>query len=415
LTVALVAAAVIMFQQPLRFVLDAAQDIERQYRLDLTPALLLLAVVFMFHQFRKHEQMRAEAAAAKADAALARTQSSTLQQLMTFSHALANALDQPTLQQVLGKHMPTIAHERTWWVLVRKGNSWEGLLQDATATGRSVDLLERLANRALSGAVAVVDHGAPEIDDVKDVCFPLHAGGTVVGVLGISSTPPLTEEDHHVVAAAAALIAIGVKNMQLFLETRELSLRDALTGCFNRGHGIATLETEMRRARRSGGPLSILMFDVDHFKTINDRFGHLRGDEVLAAIGAQVEKLTRSTDVRCRYGGDEFVVILPETPILGAKQVAEGLRLEIANLKTGPIGEHMQVSISIGVAAAVPGEVDAKVLINRADQALYHAKSAGGNRLSMAAAPSAGQSRSGPLPFDRGQVPAPHVLRSAVG
>src|SRR5207302_1220266 len=81
---------------------------------------------------------------------------------------------------------------------------------------------------------------------------------------------------------------IGVKNMQLFLQTRELSLRDSLTGCFNRGYVIEALDAELHRSRRTGAPLSILMFDVDHFKAANDRLGHLRGDDLLSAIGEQL-------------------------------------------------------------------------------------------------------------------------------
>lgn len=390
MTVALVAAAVILFQQPLRYVLDIAQEIESRYHLDLIPALLLLVVVFTFHEYRKRVQARADALAATADATLARTQSRTLQQLMTFSQTLANALDRSTLQQVLWKHLPAFGRDRTWWVLARTGDRWEVLLHDATANRRSVDQLEWLAARALrDGSAGERDSSAdPGMNDPQDVCFPLHAAGSVVGVLGVSSTPPLTEQEHQAVAAAAALIAIGVKNMQLFAQTHELSLRDALTGCFNRGHGLASLDAELRRSRRTGAPLSILMFDVDHFKTVNDRLGHLRGDELLGAIGAQLERFTRSTDVRCRYGGDEFVVILPETPVLGAQQVAEGLRQEIAKIKIGPDDERVPISISIGVAAAVPGELDAKAFIHRTDEALYRAKSAGRNRLCVAIPPS---------------------------
>lgn len=386
LTVALVAAAVILFQQPLRYVIDIAEEIEGRYHLDLIPALLLLVVVFAFHEYRKFALAQAEAVAATADAALARTQSRTLQQLVTFSQALANALDRSTLQQVLWKYLPALGRDRTWWVLVRKGDRWEVLLHDATSNPRSVDQLEHLAARALRESA--VEHDAAAEETSQDVCFPLRAAGTVVGVLGVSSTPPLTEEDHQAVRAAAALIAIGVKNMQLFLATRESSLRDALTGCFNRGHGLATLDGELRRARRTGGPLSILMFDVDHFKTVNDRFGHLRGDELLASIGTELERITRSSDVRCRYGGDEFLVILPETPVLSAQQVAEGLRQAIEGIKVGADDERVPVSISIGVAAAATGELDPKTLIHRADEALYRAKSAGRNRLFAATAPS---------------------------
>ena len=135
----------------------------------------------------------------------------------------------------------------------------------------------------------------------------------------------------------------------------------------------------MRRARRSAQPLSILMADVDSFKAINDRAGHLTGDAVLGRVGAQLQEMLRSTDVRVRYGGDEFLVILPETPVLGAAQVAEFLRREIAdaNADTG-------ITLSLGVAAALAGEMDPRTLIGRADEALYRAKRGGRNRYCLA-------------------------------
>lgn len=413
LTVALIAAAFILFHRPLRYVVDLAQDLDNRYHLDLLPALLLLVVVFTFHQYRKRMQARGDALVAMADAALARTRSHTLAQLMTFSRALANALDRSTLQQVLWTHLPTFARDRTFWVLLRKGNGWEVFLQDATASVRSVDLLERLATRTLSGDAWAVEGGSSEADDAQDACFPMLAAGTVVGVLGVSNTRPFTEEEHHVVGAAAAVIAIGVKNMHLFLETRELSLRDGLTGCFNRGHGLAVLDAELRRARRTSGPLSILMFDVDRFKTVNDRFGHLKGDDVLSAVGAHLGRTMRTVDVRCRYGGDEFLVILPETPASGALQVAEELRQGIANIRIAAGDQPIPIAISIGVATAAPGELDVKALVHRADQALYRAKSAGRNRLALAIPPSVAASRSGQPPVESGDVSPRTIRRSA--
>ena len=385
LAVALIGAAIILFNQPLRFVIDMAGDVESRYHLDLLPALVLLVSVFMFHQYRKRAQARIEALAASADAAAARTQSRTLQQLMSFSQALANALDRSTLQRVLWKHLPAIARDRQFWVLARKGDHWEMFLHDATTTPRPLEVLEHCADHALGAASASAVVAASAPDDSADACFPMIAGGTVLGVLGIGHAPPLTGEERNVIGAAAALMAIGIKNMQLFVETRELSLRDSLTGCFKREHGLQTLDAELRRARRTGSPLSILMIDVDRFKSVNDRFGHLRGDELLGTIGSQLVRIARGTDVRCRYGGDEFMLILPETEALGAEQLGLALCHEIANLRIVADDQIVPVTVSVGVATAMPGEMDAKALIHRADDALYAAKDGGRNRVSVAA------------------------------
>ena len=387
LAIALVAAGLIVFKQPLRHVMDIAGDAQTRYQLDLLPALVLLVSVFTFHQYRRRMQARAEAIAAAAAATAARSQSRTLQQLMNFSQALANALDRSTLQRVLWKHLPAIARDRQFWVLARKGDQWDLFLHDATTAPRPLDVIERYAELAISSPAPPrpdADSDAP-----ADACFPMIAGGTLLGVLGIGHSPPLTDEEHNVIGAAAALMAIGIKNMQLFVETRELSLRDSLTGCFKREHGMQTLDAELRRARRTGSPLSILMIDVDRFKNVNDRFGHIRGDELLGAIGSQLVRIARGTDVRCRYGGDEFMLILPETDAPGAEQVGHTICHEIANLRIAADEQLVPVTVSVGVASATAGEIDAKALIRRADNALYDAKNSGRNRVSVAGGTSA--------------------------
>jgi len=384
LSVALIAAAIILFRQPLRYVLDMVQDIEGRYRLDLLPALLLLIIVFTFHQYHKWTIARAEAASAGADAERAREQSRKLQQLMEFGHALANALDRSSLQQVLWKHLPAFAAQRGYWVFIRESDGWQLVVHDGKGTLPTVGRLRDLAARALASTPASepLAAGPGEAE-----CFPLAASGDIVGAIGIIGDDPLTMEQRNLLGAAATVLAIGVKNMQLFLETRELSLRDGLTGCFNRGYALDALEAELHRSRRTGAPLSILMFDVDHFKTVNDRFGHLWGDDVLSAIGAQLGLSMRASDIRCRYGGDEFLVILPETPALGAHKVADALRQDIAKLRVGDDARPMAVTVSIGIAAAAAGELDPKSFIQRADEALYRAKSAGRNRLCLAVPP----------------------------
>jgi diguanylate cyclase (GGDEF)-like protein len=393
LTVALIAATIILFRQPLRYVLDVVQDIEGRYQLDLLPALLLLVMVFSFHQYRKWALARAEARAAAADAAQARTQSLRMQQLMAFSRALSHALDRVSLQQVLWQHVPGLAANREFWVVIRQRDRWELVIQDGIEPLPPSARLQQFAEWAASGAAA----GEPSDGaSIEEAWFPLVAGSNVVGVMGITGSPGLTLEQRNLAGAAAAIMAIGVKNMQLFLETRELSLRDRLTGCFNRGYAIDALDAELRRSRRTGAPLSILMFDVDHFKAVNDQFGHLRGDDVLSAIGEQLGRSMRSTDIRCRYGGDEFLIILPETPLLGAHKVADVLRQDLASLNVGTgDGTPIAVTVSVGVAAATEGELDAKAFIQRADEALYRAKRAGRNRSCVVGLAASGSSPSG--------------------
>lgn len=381
LAIALIVGTVIVFQQPLRWLLEFAHQVEVRYHLDLVPALALLTVAFVFHQYRKRQESRMEARAAAAEAAQARARSEELQRLMTFGQALANALDRPALQQILCRTLPTFVGDRECWVLTCDGQRWEPLLQEVVAgTRRTVESLEPLAIRA-NGSVADAQQGG--LSTETDICFSLVAGGNTVGAMGVWDTPALSDAERHALGAAAAVVAIAVRNVQLLQETREHGLRDGLTGCFNRAHALQALQGELKRAKRTGRPLSVLMFDIDHFKAINDACGHLHGDAVLAAVGRQLNNVLRSTDVRCRYGGDEFLVILPDTPVLGAQQVAEGLRREIADLRL-PSSPPASVTASLGVAAAMPGELDVEAVIARADEALYSAKRSGRNRFCLA-------------------------------
>lgn len=381
LVVGLIAGTVVIFQRPLRFVWEAALDVQERYHVDLLPALTIFAGVFIYHEARKRQQAKAGALAADAEAALARMRSAELERLMTFSQALANALDPTTLQQALWRYLPKFAGEREFWVLTRQPDRWEAFLQNTTATRtRPVEELESIADRALSRE-ALPDATVAGIVEGDVLCLPMVAAGVVVGVFGIHDGAAISTDQRKALAAVTGLIAIAVRNVRLLAETREHSLRDGLTNCFNRSHGLETLDGELRRARRSKQPLSILMFDIDHFKTINDELGHLRGDDLLRAVGAQLTHVLRSTDMRCRYGGDEFLIVLPDTALIGAQQVAESVRREMATLAMVAGGKTIPVTVSVGIAVAGRAELGVASLIERADAALYRAKRAGRDRL----------------------------------
>jgi diguanylate cyclase (GGDEF)-like protein len=132
-------------------------------------------------------------------------------------------------------------------------------------------------------------------------------------------------------------------------------------------------------------PVSIIMFDLDHFKELNDRHGHLCGDAVLAHVGRRMKDVLRGSDLKCRYGGEEFLVLLPETPLHGARRVAETLRREIAERPVAWAGEAVTVTASFGLSQANPGEISLQTLVGRADRALYAAKEDGRNCVRLAA------------------------------
>ncbi len=161
-------------------------------------------------------------------------------------------------------------------------------------------------------------------------------------------------------------------------ELRDLSERDPLTSLYNRRKLYQVLAMELKRARRSGSPLSLLLMDLDHFKTINDTFGHDIGDVVLRNVAEVVSATLRSTDIFARYGGEEFVVVCPDTDLDGAVVVAEKLRGAIEGYRFPGVGG--KVTISVGISLMEAGDAE-DALIGRADRALYVAKKTGRNRV----------------------------------
>ena len=167
---------------------------------------------------------------------------------------------------------------------------------------------------------------------------------------------------------------------------KELNTVDQVTGTKNRYHFDTTFSQEWNRASREGYPLSLLMLDVDHFKQVNDNYGHVAGDECLRQIGLRLAgNIKRAADTLARFGGEEFVILLPFSTNENAVKLAEQLRRSVAATPMEVDGEQIQIYISIGVCTVIPRDNDqSKDLITSADLALYEAKSAGRNRVSNA-------------------------------
>lgn len=164
-------------------------------------------------------------------------------------------------------------------------------------------------------------------------------------------------------------------------EIYRMTIIDGLTQTYNKRFLFESLEKEIVRVRRHGRPLSVLMFDIDHFKDINDEFGHLAGDAVLKDLGRLVQDRIRRDEVVARYGGEEFVVVLPETELDGARILAENLRFQVQEAPFVFQADRIRVTISIGCATLVDQDRSALDLIKRADERLYDAKRGGRNRV----------------------------------
>lgn len=230
-------------------------------------------------------------------------------------------------------------------------------------------------------------------DEVQNghLCLPLAAQGETLGVLyleglvGDSADNPI-ERVTQQATAVGERISLAIANLKLRGALRTQSIRDPLTGLFNRRYMEETLERELSRATRNEQVVALLMCDIDHFKRFNDTFGHQAGDVLLRALGDFLTQRTRGQDVACRFGGEEFALILAGANLDAAHQRAEILREEVKALIVRHGGQLLgTISLSVGIAAFPEHGRSAEELVRAADSALYRAKSDGRDRVALMA------------------------------
>lgn len=267
----------------------------------------------------------------------------------------------------------------------------------AASQGLDVPLDLRLSvGEGVSGAVAL--SGEPLRGQVGDgpgdlhaaageptgqslIAVPLKSSGTVIGVLdlyGSALADGFDDNDLATIRTFASQATVAVDNVLLHEEAQRLSITDGLTGLWNYRYFTMTISKEIERAARFGRPLALLMLDLDHFKDVNDSFGHQRGDAVLIELAGRIRAQVRDVDTVSRYGGEEIVVVLPETDADGAAQLAERI---CEAVRRKPFGEpglpQVRLTVSAGAAVFPHHGLAASVLLARADEALYAAKRAG--------------------------------------
>ncbi|MBE0432882.1 GGDEF domain-containing protein [candidate division WOR-3 bacterium] len=212
----------------------------------------------------------------------------------------------------------------------------------------------------------------------SEACFPLLIGERLIGTLDVESSEVdgFSQDVIRLLSSLSAQIAIAMENARLYAETKKLSLTDPLTSLSNRRSYEMFVDSEIRRAERYRRTFVIMMIDFDNFKNYNDKYGHTAGDIVLQKLSSLMKEMIRDVDFLCRYGGDEFVVILPETDASFALEIAERMRKKVAAQKIQP-----RITLSIGIAAFPHDARDKSKLIDLADQACFEAKQRGGNRV----------------------------------
>jgi diguanylate cyclase (GGDEF)-like protein/PAS domain S-box-containing protein len=217
------------------------------------------------------------------------------------------------------------------------------------------------------------------------VCIPMIAQGETIGVLHLRATHPntdLDETDSRLAVTVSDQLSLALANLRLRDELRQQAIRDPLTKLFNRRYMEETLVRELSRAERNSHPVSVIMIDIDHFKDFNDIYGHEAGDLVLQTLAKFLGTRVRGSDVACRFGGEEFILILPSANLDLARKRAEQIRESIQSIQVKYGGQTLgPITLSLGVAVFPEHGVTSEAILQLADAALYRAKQNGRNRV----------------------------------
>lgn len=236
--------------------------------------------------------------------------------------------------------------------------------------------------------------GIPSMEDLGRqhavLCHPITYGETLLGILTVESftRENFGQEEILTLGTLADVLATALHNAMTFEEMEYQSITDCLTGIKTRRYFLESIQAEWSRASRSGRPFAIVIMDLDKFKNVNDSLGHLEGDLVLARVGRILEQRCRHSNVVARYGGDEFIVLMPETTIDNAQTLGERLRSALAS---DPLLIERNVTGSVGVASFPQHGGTIEDIIRQADQAMYQSKSSGGNRVCVPPSSSSSQ------------------------
>lgn len=291
-----------------------------------------------------------------------------IQKNFNYDHIGIGILDYATKEIEIKAEAGTTAHAKGKRVALGVG-----VLGRVARTG-DTSLVQDTAATHLSGIL-------PE--SRAALCIPISYAETLLGVLNIESRREnaFTEEDTLLLKTLADLLATALHNAFVFQKMQKQSITDGLTGIKTRRYFLEALQSEWKRASRSTRPFSVVMIDLDKFKQVNDSMGHLEGDLVLARIARLLEQKCRQSNVVARFGGDEFVILMPETSMDQAQILAERLRLWIA---TDPMLSEHQITGSFGVATYPLHGSTVEDIVRVADAGMYVSKHAGGNKVATA-------------------------------
>lgn len=320
-----------------------------------------------------------------------------LETLVQIGKTLTSTLDIEELTNIIIEKSSLLFKSRAWFLLLydKESNSfvYDVVTPDLAAqlkgkrlrTGQGIAGWVAQHRRPSLIANAVTDERYCACSEVKlgfeagsVVCVPVQIQGQLLGVMQLvngCTEPVFDENDLLLLSTIADYVAIGISNARNFSRVRELVITDDLTGLFNARYFDEVLDIEIRRVKRFGSSMSLVFMDLDRFKLVNDKHGHLTGSRVLTEIGGLIKRRIRDIDCAARYGGDEFVFILPQTDKYGAYELVTDLHERIrSHVMFAEGGAQIQVTASFGIAS-LPEDVDNKHdLIRLADNMMYKVK-----------------------------------------
>ena len=339
------------------------------------------------------EQLRAANNELAQNAAILRTRGEVIELLGGMAHRMQSARTDEELASIIKVFVPRVlpgipgalyAHNNSRNLLLPIASWSEMKIEKEGFSPEQCWALRRGQSHFVTEAGGDIVCAHVNVDTERYHCEPLLAGGEVIGVVYLEGV--IGEEDHFRLNVLTENIASALVNHRLQRGLREQTIRDPLTGLFNRRYMQEMLALEIARAARSGTRLSVAMCDVDHFKRFNDDFGHDAGDTVLQAVSSEMRKRFRDGDVVCRYGGEEFTIVAPDTTpeVLAAR--TELVRQAIGELSLRQGGRTLgSTSMSFGIASWSEGmDREGSALIQAADAALYRAKAGGRNKVVVA-------------------------------
>jgi diguanylate cyclase (GGDEF)-like protein len=331
------------------------------------------------------------------------------QRLVTMSHELEffdeisktlnSTLELSDILTTIMKKSKKLIKAETWSILLLDEETGELVLEKITGKKEDTGRMKKVRLRLGEGIAGwVAQEGIPVVmPDVSIderfcstmdretgvrtkslMCVPIKSKGNIIGVLEIANKTtdtPFTRDDLNIIMRIVDHAAIAIERASLYQKMAELSITDDLTKLFNTRYLDRTLETEITRSTRHKSSLSLIFMDIDHFKVINDNYGHLIGSKLLVEIGQLLIKRLRTIDIVARYGGDEFVIVLPQTPPSAALQIAERIRKAIEqNVFLKKEGYSLRLTASFGVASYPESAKSKEDLLRLADEAMYKVK-----------------------------------------